>query len=183
MKNTGIVAALSAGLLLVGLVQPGPAQAQAQSQTQSQQAQSQAQSPEGVELDTAESAAAEVLVLHATNDGKGIDPAIGKLPQLEQPPFSSYDSYKLLGRESLALGPSGELTLPDGGKLTLSLQKVVSSEKKGETRYVVDAKVLKKNGDKFVSAEFNTRERVHFFLAGPPYDKGILVLGIRVAPK
>ena len=127
-------------------------------------------------------AVAEVLVLHATNDAKGIDPAIGDLPQLKQPPFSSYDSYKLLERGKLDLGPSGEMKLPDGGKLTLKLEKVQPG-KKGESRYVVDAQVLKKNGDKFVSAQFNTRENVHFFVAGPPYEKGILVLGIRVASK
>jgi hypothetical protein len=136
-----------------------------------------------IALDSVDQASAEVLVLHATNDGKGIDPAIGDLPQLKQPPFSSYDSYKLLERGNLALAPSGELKLPDGGRLSLALQKAQPSDKKGETRYVIGAKVYKKNGDKFVSAEFNTRERVYFFVAGPPFENGILVLGIRVAPK
>ena len=42
---------------------------------------------------------AEVIVLHALNDGKGIDPKIGKMPQLRQPPFSSYSSSQLSDRE------------------------------------------------------------------------------------
>jgi hypothetical protein len=167
MKRPAIVAALAVGLSLAGVGFAEPPVAYG----------------EVIELDAADEASAEVLVLHATNDGKGIDPAIGDLPQLKQPPFSSYDSYKLLERGKLALAPSGEMKLPDGGKLSLQLQKAQPSEKKGEMRYVVDAKVLKKNGDKFVSAEFNTRERIYFFLAGPPYEKGILVLGIRIAPK
>lgn len=170
MKRAALFAFLSAGLLLPAIATGAPTPA--------------ASAGQAIELqDDKREAVAEVLVLHATNDGKGIDPAIGDLPQLKQPPFSSYDSYKLLERGKLDLGPNGEMKLPDGGKLTLALEKVQGGGKEGETRYVVDAQVLKKNGDKFVSAEFNTREKVYFFLAGPPHAKGILVLGIRIAPK
>ena len=38
---------------------------------------------------------AELVVLHGTNDGSGIDPKIGKMSELSKPPFSSYNSYKL----------------------------------------------------------------------------------------
>lgn len=170
MKQRAIAAFLSTGLLAASLLVPAI--------THGSDVRAEAS-----ELQAAEQAVAEVLVLHATNDGNGIDPAIGDLPQLKQPPFSSYDSYKLLERGKLELGPKGEMKLPDGGKLILELEKTTSDDGKGKSRYLVAAKVLKKSGDKFVSAEFNAREGVHFFLAGPPYEKGILVLGIRLAPK
>src|SRR6185312_16504900 len=38
----------------------------------------------------------EVMVLHATNDNSGIDPKLGKIAALSKPPFSSYNSYRLL---------------------------------------------------------------------------------------
>jgi len=41
---------------------------------------------------------AEVMVLHAANTGKGIDPRIGEMPELGNAPFSAYDSYSLLDR-------------------------------------------------------------------------------------
>ncbi|MGC4092422.1 MAG: hypothetical protein QM756_32005 [Polyangiaceae bacterium] len=60
--------------------------------------------------------AAEVLVLHATNSQKGIDPRIGAMPELKKPPFSSYDSYELLDRARLPLEPKlpKTLKLPNG---------------------------------------------------------------------
>ena len=68
-------------------------------------------------------ATAHIIVLHATNDGKGIDPSIGKLPQLKQPPFSSYDSYKLLAKKNLGLKVDevAEASLPGDSKLKLKL--------------------------------------------------------------
>ena len=36
--------------------------------------------------------AAEVLMLHGTNEGSGIDPKIGKMSELGAPPVSSYNS-------------------------------------------------------------------------------------------
>jgi hypothetical protein len=169
MKRAAFATFLSAAFLSAGLLLPAISHGQ--------------HAGDAIELDEAKPMAlAEVLVLHATNDGNGIDPAIGDLPQLKQPPFSAYDSYKLLERGKLDLGPSGEMKLPDGGKLTLELEQA-SNDDKGKARYLVAAQVLKKSGDKFVSAEFKTREGVYFFLAGPPYEKGILVLGIRLAPK
>src|SRR5450432_3028544 len=45
----------------------------------------------------------EILVLHATNGDKGIDPRIGNMPELAQAPFSSYKSYALLRKVRLPL--------------------------------------------------------------------------------
>ena len=59
--------------------------------------------------------ATEVMVLHATNSGKGIDSAIGKMPELKKPPFSSYDSYALLSKTRLPLSKDDK-TIP--GRMT-----------------------------------------------------------------
>ena len=45
---------------------------------------------------------ADIMVLHATNSKKGVDSRIGSMPELQKPPFSSYDSYELLDRQKLA---------------------------------------------------------------------------------
>ena len=53
--------------------------------------------------DSDQNLAAEVLILHATNEKKGIDPRIGALPELAKAPFSNYDSYRVLDRVRLPL--------------------------------------------------------------------------------
>jgi len=127
-------------------------------------------------------ATAEVIVLHGTNSGQGIDPKIGDLPQLKEPPFSSYDSYKLLerGDEKLADGKTASRKLPNGGKLELTLRGV-DAGKKGK-RYALEAAIKDDKGkDLLPSVKWSTKKGEYVFLAGPKYDKGILVIGIRVS--
>src|SRR6185436_16956501 len=59
---------------------------------------------------------ADIIILHATNDNSGIDPKIGKMPELGKPPFSSYNSYKLLDhvKQPLTKGQSTTIKLPTG---------------------------------------------------------------------
>lgn len=131
-----------------------------------------------VQLDGQQQAVAKIVVLHGTNDGKGIDPAIGDLPQLKQPPFSAYDSYKLLDRGSVKLDPSGKMSLPDGGSLGLEVQAADGD------RYTVVASITKKGGKKFLpGATVSAKRGEYFFLAGQKYKNGILVLGIRLVDK
>src|SRR5690348_9964310 len=58
-----------------------------------------------------ETVTAEVIILHATNDGSGIDPKLGKMPELGKPPFSSYNSYKLLDSQKLSVAKGGSSTV------------------------------------------------------------------------
>ena len=58
--------------------------------------------------------AAEVLILHATNEKKGIDPRIGKLPELAKAPFSTYDSYELVDRARLHIKGGVRVDSADG---------------------------------------------------------------------
>lgn len=129
---------------------------------------------------------AEVIVLHATNDGSGIDPKIGKMPALGQPPFSSYNSYKLLDRVTLPLakGKSSTTKLPTGRDLMVSLKDVIEPRKKDEPRrYAVTASIQKPDGNTFLPLlEVSAKAGEPFFVAGQNYKGGSLVLGIKVNP-
>jgi hypothetical protein len=130
--------------------------------------------------------AVEIVILHATNDKTGIDPKIGKMPALEQPPFSSYNSYKLLDRVKLPLtkGKSSTTKLPTGRELMVALKDVIDSKKKDEPRkYVVTASIQKPDGNSFLPLlEVNAKPGEPFFVAGQTYKGGTLVIGIKVNP-
>ena len=130
--------------------------------------------------------AVEIVILHATNDGSGIDPKIGKMPALAQPPFSSYNSYKLLDRVKLPLakGKSSTTKLPTGRDLMVALKDVVEPKKKGEPRrYLVTASIQKPDGNTFLPLlEVNAKPGEPFFVAGQTYKGGTVVIGIKVNP-
>ncbi len=129
---------------------------------------------------------AEVIILHATNDGSGIDQKIGKMPALSQPPFSSYNSYKLLERVTLPLakGKSSTTKLPTGRELMVALKDVVEAKRKDEQkRFVVTASIQKPDGNSFLPLlEVSAKAGEPFFVAGQNYKGGTLVIGIRVNP-
>ncbi|MFT3767078.1 MAG: hypothetical protein QM820_16395 [Minicystis sp.] len=129
---------------------------------------------------------AEIMVLHGTNDGSGIDPKIGKMPELGKPPFSSYNSYKLLDctTASVDKGKAAAHTLPTGRDLQVVFKDVVEPAKKGEApRYVISASIQKPGGKAFLPlVEVNAKAGEWFFVAGQDYKGGTLVIGIRVNP-
>ena len=129
---------------------------------------------------------AEVIVLHGTNDGKGVDPTLpadvrGKL---EKPPFSSFNSYKLLEKHDLKL-PKGEVKerkLPDGGKMSLLFKEVSPGKKKDDPmKFVLSATIEKADGKQFLPGlDVNTVKGDYFFIAGQKFNDGILVIGVKV---
>jgi hypothetical protein len=123
---------------------------------------------------------AEIIVLHATSSGKGIDKKIADKERkaLKKPPFSAYDSYELLEEEGIffSKGKPAELELPNKGKLKLELNGL------GEKADLAIT-ITKPNKKKFVAANVKAKVGKTFFVAGPRYKDGILVLGIRVKPK
>ena len=133
-----------------------------------------------------EAISAEVIVLHATNDGRGIDPKLGKMPELGKPPFSSYNSYQQLDRVKLSIGKgkSSKLTLPNGRDLMVSLKDIIPGKKKDEAKkYVVGASIQKSSGDTFLPLlEVNAKAGETFFVAGQTHKGGVLVIGIKVIP-
>lgn len=128
----------------------------------------------------------EVVVLHATNDGTGIDAKIGKIPELSKPPFSSYNSYKQLDRPKLNVcqGKQVSTKLPNGRDMAVDLKKIIAPAKKGDpTRYVVSTSIQKPGGNTFLPLlEVNAKADEWFFVAGQTYKGGILVIGIKVLP-
>ncbi len=133
-------------------------------------------------------AKAQVIVLHATNEHEGIDPRIGDLPQLKKPPFSAYDTYKLLDRHEVPLVGSkpGKVKLPDTRVLEIELKDVLEPKKPEEKpRYLIRASIAKPGQKKkfLRRLDVNAKPGEIFFVAGQAYKKGILVLGIRVLPK
>jgi len=121
---------------------------------------------------------AEVLILHATNEQKGIDPRIGKLPELAKPPFSNYDSYQVVDRARLPLkkdAPQNQ-KLPNGRTLQVRLL-----EERGPDSVLLSASINRPNGKEFLPLlEVKAHVGQAFIVAGQSHKKGILVLVIRV---
>ena len=122
----------------------------------------------------------ELLVLHATNDGKGIDKGLEDMPELKRPPFSSYNSYKVLKREKVALkmGSSDKRKLPNDRQLLMSYKA------KKEQKHTISVAIQKPNGgeDYLPLLEVNGRKGERFFVAGQAYQGGILVIGLKLLP-
>jgi len=128
----------------------------------------------------------DIIVLHGTNDGSGIDPKIGKIPELSKPPFSSYNSYKLLDRPKIAVqkGKQSKVKLPNDREMAVELKDIIAPKKKDDvTRYIVSTSIQKPGGNTFLPLlELNAKAGEWFFVAGQTYKGGILVIGIKVLP-
>ncbi len=129
---------------------------------------------------------AEIIVLHGTNDGTGIDAKIGKIPELSKPPFSSYNSYKLLDRPKVNIckGKEQKVKLPNERDLAVMLKDILAPKKKDEaTRYVVSMSINKPGGNTFLPLlEVNAKASEWFFVAGQSYKGGMLAFGVKVLP-
>lgn len=129
---------------------------------------------------------AEIIILHATNDGTGIDPKLGKMPELGKPPFSAYNSYKLLdtSKQPVTKGNSATVKLPNGRDLKISLKDIVLPKKKDDVKkFIVSASIQKATGDTFLPLlEVSAKAGETFFVAGQKHKDGILVIGIKVLP-
>jgi hypothetical protein len=121
----------------------------------------------------------ELLVLHATNQKKGIDARLRDLPELTRPPFSSYDSYGVLERVRLPLAVKHVTThrLPNGRVLGTEL--VTFDEK--DTVHLA-ASISEPGGGAFLPLlEVRAQRGQHFIVAGQKYQSGILVLVLTIA--
>ncbi|MBI5531369.1 MAG: hypothetical protein HY898_01550 [Deltaproteobacteria bacterium] len=125
---------------------------------------------------------AEVMVLHATNTDGGIDPRIGPMPELKKPPFSAYNTYKLIERTAITLTPSQPATakLPNNRVLRTSLMNVLPNQ-----RFRISSSISQPHPDagrpNFLPLlEVTARSGETFFVAGQSYQGGVLVVGIKV---
>jgi hypothetical protein len=121
---------------------------------------------------------ADILVLHATNEKKGIDRRIGDMPELTKPPFSSYDSYALVDRGRLPLekGVPKTLVLPNRRVLEARLIDIL-----GNDSVRLAASINQPGGKEFLPLlEVKAKIGQPFIVAGQSYKRGILVLVIKV---
>ena len=122
--------------------------------------------------------AAEVLVLHATNSKKGIDPRIGGVPELKNPPFSAYDSYELVDKTRLPLvkGAPRTMPLPNGRVLETLLIEELPKD------FVRLKATIKQPGGRedLLLGGVKAKLGKQFILAGQSYKAGILVLVVRI---
>lgn len=120
---------------------------------------------------------ADVMVLHATNAKKGVDPRIGAMPELSKPPFSSYDSYELLDRQRLPLQRKSAhtLKLPNSRVLRTQLVDVLAKD-----TIKLSASIDQPSGKEFLPLlEVKAKLGQPFIVAGQSHRQGILVLVIR----
>jgi hypothetical protein len=162
--------------LVTGLVAVAPGASAEQQQQMPQQATDAGQA----QTQVVTSANVEVMLLHATNvDGGGsIDPAIGRMPALQKPPFSSYNTYKLISRTTSVVSRSAPTTtkLPNDRVLQITLRDVVQA-----SRYRVATSINQPGGTTFLPLlEVTTPAGDPFFVAGQAYQGGMLVIGIKV---
>lgn len=130
---------------------------------------------------------ADVLVLHASQSSSpGIDPRIlegdsGELrKKLGEPPFSSYNTYKQLDRQTPVVpkGGAATITLPNGRTL-----RVTTSEPGKDGRYKVQASISSPDGRAYLKQlDVLAGPKQPVFVAGQPYEKGTLVLVLRIVP-
>jgi hypothetical protein len=130
---------------------------------------------------------AEVMVLLATQTaGPGsIDPQIGNLPQLKKPPFSAYNTYKLLDRKGLVLQKTkpADYTMINNRVLEVTLEDVFPPVAPDPARYKLAAAINQPGGGTFLKLlEWTAKPNETFFVAGQSYSGGILVIGITVKP-
>ena len=127
---------------------------------------------------------AEVLLLHGTNNGTGIDPRIGKIPALSKPPFSAYNSYELVKREALTLAPNRATTtkLPNHGDLVVTFEGIAPPKKGAPKKYIVNVSIQKRGSIILPLLQVNANAGEMLFAAVPGYKGGVLVIGIKVIP-
>jgi hypothetical protein len=161
--------ALATGVALIAMGPPAPAQ------------ESGAAPPPAAAPATIPS---EVMVLHATNDDTGIDPKLGKMAALSKPPFSSYNSYKLLTHttQPLARGMASLFNLPTGRQLQLLYKDVLPPHKQGlHPRYVISASIQSPAGKSFLPlVEVKANPGEWFWVGGQQYRGGALFIGIKI---
>lgn len=119
----------------------------------------------------------EVMVLQATQTpGSGsIGPGIGNMPQLQQPPFSAWNTYRLLAKQSLTLqkGAPMTYTLPNGRLLQITLEDVAAGP-----RFKIAAAINQPGGNVYLKLlEVTAPPNQTFFVAGQQYQGGVMIIG------
>jgi hypothetical protein len=129
----------------------------------------------------------EILVLYARKDPAGghVDPQVPKIPQLSQPPFSDFNTYSFVDRQTLALDmakasdpwkgrPTATYALVTGKSLD-----VVLLGDRTDKRFKMGAVLGRDAADR---VRWIAPAGEPFFIGGQSYKDGILVIGITIRP-
>jgi hypothetical protein len=115
---------------------------------------------------------AEITLIHASNNADaGVDPRIGKIPNL-----GNYKSYQLLSQSNLTIKKTPTTTtLPNGRILQISLKDVKDKQ------YIIDTSINQPGGTAFLPLlEVRASVGVPVFIAGQSYQGGMLIISIKI---
>ena len=104
------------------------------------------------------------------------DARIGDVSRLKEPPFSAFNTYKLLDKQTLELesGKNGSVKLPNGRSLQVSYAGLTP-----DNRHDVSASISQADGNSFLKLlRVSASVGQTFFVAGQSYQGGNLVLAI-----
>lgn len=121
--------------------------------------------------------ATEIL---ATNEKQGIDPKLERLKaKLTRPPFSAWDTFKLLGEQSIRAEKDrpASARLANGGSVTLLFKdKLVVQGGKPRLRFGIDLDSAE--GKRTVSTVVVIDSGDSLLFAGEPYKSGTYILAL-----
>lgn len=122
--------------------------------------------------------ACEVRTIHALHDGGGIDPKITRIRKyLEQPPFTSWNHFKLIGQKDFSIGPGGSdsFDLPTGRHAKVGY--VAPLHPNGKHRLRLQLTVTE-GAKEILNTVFVLNDEGVIMQAGQRYLSGMLILGI-----
>jgi hypothetical protein len=124
-----------------------------------------------------------VDVIHALQEGSGIDPKLDRFKaKLEKPPFNAWKQFKLLGSNQLEIGhkASGKVTLPNGKIATLTYLDHVEQGSKHRVRTQLE---VLDGSKRLMQTVFVLDEGGVVLQAGQKYEGGMLVLAVSCQSK
>jgi hypothetical protein len=120
----------------------------------------------------------EVFVILASEETGPIDPSLAQIPALSKPPFNGFRSMQVLTRSAVSLssGKAADLALPNNRRLSITLR-----EKMPDGRNKVQVSITRPNEKDYLPLlEVIASPNEPFFVAGQKYQKGTLVIGVRI---
>jgi hypothetical protein len=121
----------------------------------------------------------EVLVVLGKEEAGSIDPELGKVKALQQPPLNTFKSMKVLSKTpvTLEVGQEATVELPNGRKLVVKLD-----ERMADGRFKVSVAINQpdKPGP---TMSIKASPGEHFFVAGQKHEGGTLIIGVKVGDR
>lgn len=118
--------------------------------------------------------------IRASNDKGGIDPALAPLEaKLKRPPFSSWDTFKLLARHDAALESkkTEKLKLVTGGKMSLLFRDRIKA-KGSKPRVRISVTVDNTGGQRIVESTMVLDSGDDSVIGGWPFDQGTYLIAL-----